>query len=262
MGGFSTVLEDELLDHVLKTGAYGVPADIYVALWVGDPTDTGGGGAEVSGGSYARVICNTWDAASARATENTGAVTFPEATGAWGTVTHFAIFDDVAAGNFLAHGTLAASKVIGTGDNAEFAAGDIDVSVDSGAFSDYLANALLDHVFKVAPYSQPAGIYVALCTVTIIDANDGSAITEHSGDNYSRKQHDSWDASASGASENTGAITFDQASAAWGEITDVALCDASTTGEVLIYAVLDAAKVIGNLDIAEWAAGAFDVTLT
>jgi hypothetical protein len=207
-------------------------------------------------------VCNTWDAAAARATENTGAVTYPEATAGWGTVTHFAIFDAITGGNFLAHGTLAASKTIGSGDNAEFAAGDLDVSVDSGAFSDFLANSLLDHIFKTTPYAEPTNIYVALSTVTIIDADDGSAITEHSGDNYARKQHEAWDVASAGASENTGAITFAQASASWGTITDVALCDAITAGEVLIYAVLDAAKAIGNLDTPEWAAGAFDITLT
>lgn len=262
MGGLSDFLEDELLDHVLKTGAYGVPADIYVALWVGDPLDTGAGGAEVSGGSYARVVCNSWDVAAARATENSIAVTFPEATAGWGTVTHFALFDAITGGNFLAHGTLAASKTIGAGDNSEFAIGDFDISVDSGAFSDFLANALLDHVLKTTPYSQPTNIYVALCDTTVIDGDDGSAISEPAGGSYARLQHEVWDVSSGGASENTGVMTFVQATASWGTIVDVCLCDAITAGEVLIYATLDAARAIGNLDTAEWAAGAFDITLT
>lgn len=262
MGGFSDVLEDELLDHVLKTGDYAVPTDIYVALWVGDPLDTGVGGAEVAGGSYARVVCNSWDAAAARATENTGAVTFPEATGSWGTVTHFALFDAITGGTFLMHGTLTAAKTIGSGDNAEFAAGDLDISVDSGAFSDYLANALLDHVLKTAAYTAPAAIYVALCDTTIVDGNTGSTISEPAGGSYAREQNDVWDPASGGASENTGVMTFVQATASWGTITDVALCDALTVGNMLIYAVLDASKAIGNLDTAEWAAGAFDITLT
>jgi len=262
MGGFSDILEDELLDHVLKTGAFAVPTNIFVALWVGDPGDDGAGGAEVSGGSYARIVCDSWDVAAARATENSIAVTFPEATGSWGVVTNFALFDAVTGGSFLAHGTLGASKTIGAGDNAQFAIGDFDISVDSGAFSDYLANKLLDHVLKTTPYSQPTNIYVALCDTTIVDGDDGSAISEPAGGSYARLQHEVWDVSSGGASENTGVMTFVQATASWGTITDVCLCDASTAGEVLIYAVLDAAKAIGNLDVAEWAAGAFDITLT
>lgn len=262
MGGLSDWLELELLDHVLKTGDYAVPTDIYVALFVGDPLDTGAGGAEVSGGSYVRVICNTWDAASSRATENTGAITFPEATASWGTVTHFAIYDAITTGNFLAHGVLTASKAIGSGDNAEFAAGDIDISFNSAGISDYLANALLDHVFKTSAYTSPTNIYVALCDTTVIDADTGTSISEPSGGSYARKQHEAYDVAASGASENTGAITFTQATASWGTITDICLVDASSVGNMLVYAVLDTPKAIGNLDVAEWAAGAFDITLT
>jgi hypothetical protein len=177
-------------------------------------------------------------------------------------VTHWALYDAITGGNFLAHGSLAASKVIGTGDNAEFAAGDIDISIDSGAFSDFLANALLDHVLKTSAYTAPVNIYVALCDTTVVDANTGTTISEPSGGSYARKQYETWDVASSGASQNTGVMTFVQASAAWGNISDVALCDALTVGNMLIYAVLDVAKNIGNLDTAEWAAGAFDITLT
>lgn len=262
MGGLSDWLELELLDHVLKTGDYPVPTNIYLALFVGDPLDTGAGGAEVSGGSYARVVCDTWDPAAARATENTGAITFAEATGAWGTVDYWGIYDALTGGNFLAHGALAASKIIGSGDNAQFAAGDIDITFSAGAISDYLANALLDHIFKTAAYTAPANIYVALCDTTIVDGNTGSTISEPAGGSYARKQHEAYDVAATGASENTGAITFIQATASWGTISDMCLCDASTLGNMLIYCVLDAPKAIGNLDVAEWSDGAFDITLT
>lgn len=262
MGGISDWLELELLDHVLMTGDYPVPTDIYVAMFVGDPLDTGAGGAEVAGGSYARVVCNSWDVAAARATENSIAITYPEATGSWGTVTHWALYDAITGGNFLAHGSLAASKTIGPGDNSEFAVGDIDISINSGAFSDYLADKLLDHVLKTAAYTSPTAIYVALCDTTVVDGDTGTSISEPAGGSYARKQNDTWDVASAGASQNTGVMTFVQASASWGTITDVCLVDALTLGNVLIYAVLDAARAIGNLDTAEWAAGAFDITLT
>jgi hypothetical protein len=128
-GSFSDYLENELLDHVLKVGAYTQPTNIYVALFTVAPTDAGGG-TEVSGGSYARVQCNTWDAASGGASANTGAITFPQATANWGTVVAFALFDAVSGGNMLAWGDLAVSKAVDSGDTAEFAAGDLDVTLD------------------------------------------------------------------------------------------------------------------------------------
>ncbi len=130
MGSFSNYLENKILDHVFKTASFTVPTNIYVALSTADPTDSGGSIAEPSGNAYARTACNTWDAASGGAIANTGAVTFPTATGSWGTITHFALFDASTAGNMLAHGSLAVSKAITTGDTPKFNAGDIDITLD------------------------------------------------------------------------------------------------------------------------------------
>lgn len=129
MAGFSDYLENKLLDHTFKTASFTQPTNLYVALFTAAPSDSGGG-TEVSGTSYARTVCNTWDAASGGAIANTGAVTFPTAGGSWGTVTHFGIFDASSAGNLIAWGALATSKTIGSGDTASFAAGDLDITLD------------------------------------------------------------------------------------------------------------------------------------
>jgi len=261
-GSISDALEVKLLDHVLKTTPFVIPTDIYIALSTADPLDTGVGIAEPVGDGYARVVCNTWDAAASRAIANTAAVEFPEAEGdGWGTITHFAIFDAITGGNFLAHGDLAASKAIGAGDNASFAAGDIDIAFSAGGASDYLANKLLDHIFKTGEYSVPTNIYVALADTTIADDTTGTTISEPAGGAYARKQHEAYDAAVAGASENTGAITFVTATASWGTVTDVALIDAATAGNILFYATLDDSKAIGNGDTAKFNDGALDFTM-
>jgi hypothetical protein len=61
---------------------------------------------------------------------NDGAITFPTATGNWGTVTHFGIFDASTSGNLLVWGALAVSKVVNTGDTASFATGELDLTLD------------------------------------------------------------------------------------------------------------------------------------
>jgi len=260
-GSISDALEIKLLDHVLKNDAFAVPANIYIALSTADPLDTGAGIAEPVGNGCIRVVCNAWDVAASRAIANTGAIEFAEAEGdGWGEITYFAIFDAITGGNFLAHGDLAVAKTVGAGDNASFAAGDIDISFSSGGVSDYLANKLLDHIFKTTEYSQPTNIYVALATAEIIDATTGTTITEP-GENYARKGHDAYDAAAVGASENTGVITFVTADAAWGTVTYVALVDALTVGNILFYAILDEAKAIGNGDTAKFNDGALDFTM-
>jgi hypothetical protein len=133
MGSFSDFLENELLDHVFLTGDYSSATNLYVALLTSTPDDADTGTSlpgELSGDAYVRIKCNTWDAAASGATENTQPVTFAQATGDWGTVTHFAVCDDTTNGNCLGWGALSASRVISSGDTARFATGDLDVTLD------------------------------------------------------------------------------------------------------------------------------------
>jgi len=161
----------------------------------------------------------------------------------------------------IGHGALSASKSISSGDTASFAAGALAVSVNAGKMSNYLANALLDHVFINTEYTVPTNIYVALATVTITDSDTGTTITEPSGGSYARETQNSYDAASGGATENTGAIDFTEATASWGTITDVCLVDAASEGNMLLYAALDTSKAIGDGDTAHFDDGALDITL-
>ena len=131
MGSLSNYLEDELLDHVFGKGSF-TPPTIYVALSTADPLDSGSGLADPSGNGYARVQTTgaDWNAASDGAIDNANTITFNEATGNWGTITHFALMDAASGGNLLVHGALSISKSISSGDTVKFAAGDLDVSLD------------------------------------------------------------------------------------------------------------------------------------
>lgn len=125
---FSDYLEAALLNHVFRNTPMTSPTTVYLALYTAAPTDAGGG-TEVSGGAYARQAI-TFGAPSGGAIQNSATVTFPTATANWGTVTHFGIFDAVSAGNLLDWDALTTSKAVDTDDTAEFAVGDITVSLD------------------------------------------------------------------------------------------------------------------------------------
>lgn len=129
MGSFSDYLENKVLDHVFKNTVMSQPTNLYVALYTAAPSDAGGG-TECSGGAYARVNCNGWNVASGGALDNTSAITYAQATAAWGTVTHFSVYDALTAGNMIVWGSLTTSKSIGIGDTAQFAAGELDVTLD------------------------------------------------------------------------------------------------------------------------------------
>ena len=131
MGSFSNFWENEILDHLFGKGSY-TPPTIHVGLSTADPGDDGSGLSEPSGNGYARVQTSggDWNAASGGQLDNANDITFDQATGSWGTVTHFALMDAATGGNMLAHGTLSQSETINSGDTAKFAAGDLDVSLD------------------------------------------------------------------------------------------------------------------------------------
>lgn len=132
MAGLSDYLEDALLNATLRNTTFPAPtANVYVALFTGDPLDTGAG-PEVSGGSYARVAVSTtggWTAPSGGMSQNVAAISFAAATAAWGTVTHVAIFDQITGGNLLFHGQLSTSKAVANGDNFRFEIGALNVTV-------------------------------------------------------------------------------------------------------------------------------------
>jgi len=264
-GSLSDALEIKLLDHVLKTTPYVQPTNIYIALCTGDLTDAGNGGTEITGKSgYARVVMDSWDAAASRATENTNQITFAQAGEDWGTISHYGIYDAITGGNFLAHGDFTVSKAAPIGTNLYIAAGDIDVVFSAGGICDGLANKLLDHVFKVTEHTVDTNLYVALFTASPTD--DGVSGTECTGGSYAREVCNGWDAAAAGASENTAAVTFDTATASWGTVTHFMIMNhidaAESTANTLIWGTVDPNRVIGIDDVAEYAAGALDITLT
>lgn len=128
MAEMSTYLENAMVNAVLRNTTYTSPATVYVALFTTDPTDAGTG-TEVSGNAYQRTAV-TFGAPSSGVTTNSGAVTFPTATGSWGTVTHIGIMDASTSGNLLFHTALDTSKTITSGDIFTISTGNLSVTLD------------------------------------------------------------------------------------------------------------------------------------
>lgn len=126
-----------------------------------------------------------------------------------------------------------------------------------GALTDFLENKLLDHVLRNVAYTPPSTVYAALFTSAPGEAGGG---TEVSGGGYAR-QPVSFAAAANGAASNNADIAFPVATADWGTITHVALFDAATGGNMLLYGALSVAKTIQTGDQLIIKAGDFDVTL-
>lgn len=133
MSAFSDFLENEILDHILGGADYARPANLFFALYTAGPTDAGGG-TQVSGSNYARVSvtnnATNFPAATAGQKKNGSVITFPTASGTWGTVTHVGIFDASSGGNLLMHAALASSKLIENGDTPSWPIDALTFSLD------------------------------------------------------------------------------------------------------------------------------------
>ena len=131
MAAKKQTLSNSLLDAVLSNVAFVSPASVFAALYTVAPTATTTGTEVTTGGGtlYNRVEA-AFDPAAAGVTQNTGAITFPIAGASWGTVVAAAITDDgtPGAGNQLYFGNLGPSKIVGIGDQLNFAIGALSVT--------------------------------------------------------------------------------------------------------------------------------------
>lgn len=130
MAGFSNYAEEMVLDHIVGKASFTMPS-VWVALSTTEPQEDGTGVTEPSDG-YVRksTAAADWEDAVGGAIQNANDITFAEASGSWGSITHFALYDAASGGNMLAYSILGAAKTISSGDTPKFAAGDLDITLD------------------------------------------------------------------------------------------------------------------------------------
>lgn len=124
-------------------------------------------------------------------------------------------------------------------------------------FTNYLENKILDHVLKNVSYTSPTTVYVGLFTSAPTDTTSG---TEVSGGSYAR-QVLSVTTASNGITTSSADVTFPQATANWGTISHIAILDALTSGNMLMYTPLTTSKTIESGDILKISSGNLTVTL-
>jgi hypothetical protein len=280
MGSLADFAENGFLNHVFGS-AFTPAAAMYLALCTADPTDaaTGASMSEVANSNNYTRKAITFAAAGSRAVAQTGAVTFNQASGAWGTITHWAVVDNATygSGNVLATGAFSSSFAPVAGNTPSVATGQVTVTisaVSNHGFTTYLANKMLDLMFRNVAFSQPA-TYVALLDQTGADADTTltTAGKEVAGTAYARVlvnkaggASPKWTAVATGALDNADAINFTTVgSGGWSTVVGMALVDGGTldAGNTLAYDndnVVDQTPAAG--DTVSFAVGALDVSLS
>jgi len=274
MSNLSNFAENKLADMV-RGQAWSLPGSLYVGLAsaADDSTIT-----ELSGAGYARIAAPralaTWagtqgpattlaSTGTSHATSNNVAFDFGAAGSAWGTAAYATLSDALSAGNVIACIPLPSALVINNGDPVSIAIGALSMTLGlAGGCTDYLANKLIDFIFRGQAYTFPATMYAALFTAAPSNAGGGMEVA---GGGYARvgiagslatwsgTQGAGTTAASTGASgriSNNEPIAFPAPTADWGTATHDGLFDAATVGHLLFWVALASPKAISAGGVA------------
>lgn len=279
MGKLTDYAATQVLGHIFNA-AYTNVSTVYLALCTADPTAAATGSScneAANSNGYARTAISFGTAAS-RAVTQDAQVTYPLATGAWGTITHWCIVDSAThgLGNALAYGAFNSSFAPVSGNTPYVPVSEVVVTIDAVAgfgFTTYLANEVLEMLFNDGAFATTAGnTFIGLFNSVIDDADeDEGDVTEVTGTNYARVEVNptsgaspKWTSVAARALSNTDAITFPTTGAGgWTQFVSVGIVDsADATFKILLY---DSSNVVDQTpaenDVVQIAAGALDVSL-
>ena len=131
------------------------------------------------------------------------------------------------------------------------------------SFSNYLENAVLNHITGKTAFTQPT-VFVGLSTTA--PTENGTGITEPTGGSYARVATSgaTWSTATTGSTNNAAAITFPTATANWSagaNFTHVVLFDAASGGNFLAQGQITTPKPVLNGDTASFAIGNITITL-
>ena len=136
------------------------------------------------------------------------------------------------------------------------------------AASNYLENALLNHVLTSTGYTAPTTRFLALFNNTSgnaaanLEAGTLTDETGTSGTGYAR-QAVTFAAASGGSSATNATVTFPTATANWGTITHVAVMDGGTAGvgNVLFWGAVTTSKTIETGDTFQVTSGNLTISL-
>jgi len=271
MSRMTNFAENKLVDFLRGQGLT-LPASWHFAL--GSAADDTGF-TEVTGTSYARVavarslanFSGTQGAGTtvvsngtSHITRNNVTVAFPTAgAGGWTTANFVGLFDASSGGNCWFYGPLGSPITVAASGSYTLAISAAVYELGlTGGMTDYLANKMIDLIWRAEAFTWPATTYLRLVTTAPSNAAGG---VEVSGGDYARVALASSLAALSGTqtvgstvassgtsgrTSNNAALTYPAPTATWGTVTHVEMMDASTAGNRLFWSALGAPKTVNS----------------
>lgn len=109
-------------ERVFKTGS------IYVGLSTTTPSSNGSNISEPTSSSYTRQLMSMGNPVDG-SISNSAQVEFETGSGAWGTITHYVLYDAVTGGNFIACEKVTSQPSLVEGSSLIFRIGAIKLSI-------------------------------------------------------------------------------------------------------------------------------------
>ena len=287
MSQFTDFAENKIVD-LIRAQAWTLGASLYLGL---ASAAADGSVTELTGTGYARVsvtrALTSWagtlapgstaaSTGTSHASSNNAAVNWGTSGSAWGTANYVTVHDASTSGNVVCFLPLAVPLVIGSGVPVSIGTGVLAFTVGlTGGCSDYLANKLVDFIFRGQAFTFPTPMYAAMLTAAPSNAGGGTEVG--GGVGYARVSYagslTSWAATQApgtivastgtgGLTSNNNAITFPAPTGSWGTPAWVGWYDASSIGNLLFWSLLAASKTVpGGGAAPSFAAAAFTITI-
>jgi hypothetical protein len=237
-GIVSNYLENRIINHTLRDTYYSPYTSVYLALYTGNPWESGSG-PEVSAGSYARKqVTNGFTVETYGVAYNTANIYFTESAENWGTVTHIGVTNASQSGSLLFYTELNDPKTISASMVFMVPIAALRIALGEGTSSyttipgigNYLSYVYLRHILNGVSYAGPmTNLYLCLYR-TMPSAADIGGLEVASSDYARIKVDKTFEAPISGSSQNMQQITFTNGAAyEWGVIEGICIRDTSGT---------------------------------
>lgn len=135
-------MERKLLDHIMGKAEYTRPTTLYMGLSTTAFTDSDSASAayakEPSGNAYARVQVDNKMLyySSSEDWRNSSSIDWAEATGAWGDIEYWGIFDGSGSSDDLVmHGSFSAATTVSSGDQFRIATNDFEINFPAAIYT-------------------------------------------------------------------------------------------------------------------------------
>jgi len=263
-GIMSNYYETSILNHMLR----GINLALPTYFWLTVYSNADGAGEADTGtekttgvGEFSRVgiLRSTELQAIDNLMSNLNALTFAQASSAWGTIYGWGLKNSSTAGNLLFWGLFDTPIVVDAGETLRIAADDLPIALynlDSthGGWSAFAASGTINWLVNNTPFTYTQnGTQLALGrNISLDSANNLLSWTECTGTGYARKLMTigEWSSPSNGTCSNINEQVFiaEAIDGTWGTISDIVLYDNDTGINPIFWGHLPTALVISAGD--------------